>query len=570
MWAAIRSDLSEFVSGVADETDQVIQQTMVSDEGEVLGEGFEDTGVIHSPEDEVARLQNHVETYSEPLDEADEDVQEFLDKFDIEQKTLEITKLLEDHPDTIKGHFEALVPTEISYELFWQRYFYRCDEDRISTEWQNQEEQNRQARANAIAGGIQSVTNLFGGAMAAVSKAVTIEDAGETPVSPFANFGSSQPMEKSAAPGAGGVNLFGSGGRPPFVMNTAVDEDDEEEEEEELGWDDDDDDEEEEEEESVSEEIAFSGGNNQAIQAMDKLSEQLAQALSERDALKETIALQSKEIVNLKESKAPTDSTNELEKLKLSMFEKDAELAALKASLEDTDEDDKQEHSKKDAVKIAALERDVERLTSVVSEKDAQLATCNANIEEVQADMVRTREAAASGHEVLQSSLDLTKAEADSLRQVLESMSQGNEELETAKQEVMMVQSKMMALDIELEETQKHLTDAKTQSADLEQEMDNLKDKLVEMEETQKDLTDAKKQSADLEQEMEKLKEKLVQMEAKPVTPPASVTEPVEEDRASPNSVSSGVKVDPARPVRGSDQEGEESDWGDDWGEEEE
>jgi hypothetical protein len=50
MWAALKSDLSEFVSGVAEETDQVIgSATKFSDEGEVLEGGFEATGVVQSP-----------------------------------------------------------------------------------------------------------------------------------------------------------------------------------------------------------------------------------------------------------------------------------------------------------------------------------------------------------------------------------------------------------------------------------------------------------------------------------------------------------------------------------------
>lgn len=558
MWAALKSDLSEFVSGVAEETDQVIgSATKFNDEGEVLEGGFEATGVVQSPEDEVTRLQGHVETYAEALDESDETVQAFLDSFKIDDKTQAIAKILEDHPETVKKHFEALVPTEISYELFWMRYFYRCDPDRIANEWQQEEEANRHARAKALSGGLSSVTSLFGGAMAAVSKAVASDSRGsegEVPVSPFGNQSSTTGSGKG-----GGLYLFGSGGRPPFVMNTAVDEDDdvgEEEEEEELGWDDDEEEGEEEDEEDpsnvmdVSEEITFSGGNHPDI---DRLSEQLVQALSERDALKETISMQNKEIANLKEGKVPEAgaSAKDFERLKLSLFEKDAELAALKASLDDTHEADEDDNSKKDAAKIAALERDVARLTSLVSDRDAELAAAKEAVEDVRKDMAQMRETAASGQEVLQSSLDMAKAETDSLRQALESSSGNSEELEATKEELTFAQAKVEALTLELETMKKELADNKQYSVNLEQEMKELEKKLV--------LLQAKPT------------EGVPAVEKTPnhgiVDQPPAAVAPEEGERASPSSESTGVKVDAAPPVRPSDAE---DDWGDDWGDEEE
>lgn len=553
MWAALKSDLSEFVSGVAEETDQVIgSATKFSDEGEVLEGGFEATGVVQSPEDEVTRLQGHVETYAEALDESDETVQAFLDSFKIDDRTQEIAKILEDHPETVKKHFEALVPTEISYELFWKRYFYRCDPDRIAKEWEQEEEANRLSRAKALSGGLSSVTSLFGGAMAAVSKAVASDSRGsegEVPVSPFGNQSSTTGSGKG-----GGLYLFGSGGRPPFVMNTAVDEDDDEgeEEEEELGWDDDEEGEEEEDEDpsnvmDVSEEITFSGGNHPDI---DRLSEQLVQALSERDALKETIAIQNKEIANLKEGKAPETGAiaKDFERLKLSLFEKDAELAALKASLDDTHEDDKDDNSKKDAAKIAALERDVDRLNSIVADRDAELAAAREAVEDTRKDMSRMRDATASGQEVLQSSLDMAKAETESLRQALESSSGNSEELEATREELTFAQAKIEALTLELETMKKELADTKQYSVNMEQEM---KEQLMflQVKETQV----------------------IPGVEQTPVhgildQPPTAVA-PEEGERASPSSESTGVKVDAAPPVRPSDAE---DDWGDDWGDEEE
>lgn len=552
MWAALRSDLSEFVSGVAEETDNVIGSSTLnkfSEDGEVLEGGFEATGVVQSPQDEVTRLQGHAETYQEPLDENYEVVQEFLESFKIDDKTQEIAKLLEDYPDTVKVHFETLVPTEIPYDVFWQRYFYRCDPARIEQEWEEQEGENRQARMKALAGGLSSVTSLFGGAMAAVSKAVTSESRSDGEEVPASHFG----LKSSSGnvPAGKGLNLFGAGGRPPFVMNTAVDEDEDDgEEEEELGWDDDEEDEDEggDEEDSpsdamdVSEEITFTGGNNPEI---ERLSEQLVQALSERDALKETIALQNKEIADLKVSKPDSaSSAKAIERLKLSLFEKDSELAALKASLEDTHEDDDQvDYSKKDAAKIPALESEVERLTGMISEKDAELAAAKEVAEEARAELARMREHAASEQDVLQTSLDMAKAETESLRQALESMSGHSEELDIANEKLTASQATAKALDDELAKMKMELADVKQRSAEKEQEMVMLKEHLVLLEARQVPVSEPNEEAA-----LKHLPRDLA---------------PEEEERASPSSESTGVKVEKAPPVRPDDAE---DDWGDDWG----
>jgi len=535
MWAAIRSDLQEFALGIADETDQVIASTasktstpisgkardaaVLNDDGEVIEGGYAATGAISSAQDEIARREEDIETYTTPLDESDEDVQAFLDTFQIDDKTQEIAELLKEHPETIQVHFESLVPTEISYALFWQRYFYRCgDDERIERQWQEERDARRQARADAISGGIASVTNLFGGALSAVSHSLekadhSIDDDG-VPMSPFIPSGGSTKNETAAS--GGGMNLFGNAGRPPFVMNTAVDEDEdgEEEEEEELGWDDDDDDDEEEEEEEeeesddaemdTTEEITFSGGRNN--EAVDKLSEQLVQAISERDACKETIELQNKEITNLKEGQPVSDSDLAVEKLKMTLFEKDAELAALKASLEDTHEDDgsSNKNSKKDAAQLELLTKDVTRLTEVVTETEAKLASQTEAVNEAQEELVRLRDAASSGQQVLQSSLDSSMAEAASLRSALEGSSSKTDELEESQEQINSGLSKLTLLEAELKEAHDEVLAAKNVAVEIEHGMEALQLKLVQV---QGELVEAKEDADDAQQAVAAAKE---------------------------------------------------------------
>lgn len=644
MWAALRSDLQEFVSGVADETEVVLQTTggtpsRVNDEGEMIGDDFDATGAVQSASDEVARRQNQPETYSEPLDEGDEGVQAFLDDFVIDNFTDQIATLLEDHPDTIKVQFEALVPTQISYALFWQRYFYRCDEDLIQEEWNEQQvarQEAQEARAQAIAGGIQSVTNLFGGALNAVSATLEKADSsggGGVPMSPFIDSGGATPKDTS---GGGGMNLFGSGGRPPFVMNTAVGEDDddeeeEEEEEEELGWDDDDDedldDDDDEEEEDhaadVSEEqITFSGGNNDAV---NKLSEELAQALSERDALKETISLQQKEIVALKEDK---DESMAVEKLKMTIFEKDAELAAMKASLEDTHDEDGGASSKKHSAKIAALERDVERLTKELGEskeefdkaktvaadieaeltsaenkaavQDAELKNTKTQLEETLAvlntsqeecsalrralenndDLAVAEQEARDNVKTLEAELEAARAEADSLRRALEN----NDDFAVAEQEA---RDNVRAMDAEMEATKQALEAQKSRAQELELEVTALKKSATAGADLVKqELADSQKHAQELEQEVKKLKKEMEGRVEAPVvaapvveraiTPQATTTGILDEEhRLSPGSDSTGVKVEEPLPISVAKTDDDDDDdidveeeegWGDDWG----
>ncbi|KAL3934699.1 MAG: hypothetical protein SGBAC_009645, partial [Bacillariaceae sp.] len=52
-----------------------------------------------------------------------------------------------EHP-SVRVHFDSLVPKFVSYEEFWQRYYYRChDLNRIVSELKQQDEQQQQERA---------------------------------------------------------------------------------------------------------------------------------------------------------------------------------------------------------------------------------------------------------------------------------------------------------------------------------------------------------------------------------------------------------------------------------------
>eukprot|EP00542_Grammatophora_oceanica_P009561 CAMPEP_0194033518 /NCGR_PEP_ID=MMETSP0009_2-20130614/6181_1 /TAXON_ID=210454 /ORGANISM="Grammatophora oceanica, Strain CCMP 410" /LENGTH=531 /DNA_ID=CAMNT_0038674227 /DNA_START=155 /DNA_END=1750 /DNA_ORIENTATION=+ len=366
MWNALRSDLQDFVSGVADETKEVTERLDIAVPQALSGDAVDtsqestdvdDSGVMADTDnsmalDEVDRRMNDETTYTLELDESDPSVESFLKDFDLESKTDEIAQLLQDHPDTLHRYFEEFVPTQVSYKEFWTRYFYRCDAVRIEDEWERQQEQAREAAAKALEGGLKTVSNLFGGALQSVSQTL-----------------------KAAEQSAGEH-------RPPFVLNTAVSEDDEEEEEE-LGWGDDDSfDDVDNGEESNANETQEEQDSEEVITfadtQMEETQQKLTQALEERDQLQKTVEMQAQEIKSMQSGQAVP---KEVEDLKMKLFEKDSELAALKASREDDDDGDAsagERTSKLLDEKTRELEEALSKLATaeqVVKEKDELLSS---------------------------------------------------------------------------------------------------------------------------------------------------------------------------------------------------
>ena len=156
--------LKEFASSSSARNEDGTKKTFFTSTATTLHEKI--TKVVYG---EVLRRTNDVDTYLAPLlvnevngaikpvetsnkeldkssdapeaDASDEPaVLAFLDSFTMESKSKDIVKILEETPDTVGKHFDDLVPNAVTYEQFWQRYYFRCDPERIQQKWNKEEE----------------------------------------------------------------------------------------------------------------------------------------------------------------------------------------------------------------------------------------------------------------------------------------------------------------------------------------------------------------------------------------------------------------------------------------------
>ena len=112
---------------------------------------------------EVLARRNRLATFTEPIqvegDEERADLKEFLGDFyrSIYTRRDEIEMILQSLP-ILNKQYHTLVPSRLAYEDFWQRYFYRCDVDRILRQWARKERLTR----NVPSGGEGLTASLRG------------------------------------------------------------------------------------------------------------------------------------------------------------------------------------------------------------------------------------------------------------------------------------------------------------------------------------------------------------------------------------------------------------------------
>jgi hypothetical protein len=547
----------------------------------------EEDDVDVSVEEMKETLMGSDETFTESLDVTDPSVQAFLEGFDIGSKTEEISILLEENPDTLQATFSALT-TEVAYEEFWKRYFYRCgeaDEERILAQYRSYREQEKvraaetrayEAANSSLSAGLSSVTRFLGGAVKKL-----VDDGGDDPVAPSLFGKANQQSSRDSTPTAVGsaLSFFGSGGRPPFVMNTAVSEDDEDDnkesdDDEELGWDDDD----EEDENNISNEggdddDADSGKAGQIEfrdAAKEKLQDELGQALSERDALQTTVQMQAEELKTLKEATMDTTGNKQIEALKMQIFEKDSELAALRASLDDThDEDDRGQVDKKDAAKAAHQDREMDRLASELAAKNTEVAELSKELQKVRSLLesigAGNRELS-SEKEQLQQALENLRTESQSYKTFLEEARLENsalkEELESMREALSKLEfdnaDLKRAAEFSGSEQMSQLSVAQQQAADAQARADELQSKVFKL---KKSLIVSNERSSQLQSELEVAQLSLAEQERTSEESPdvTSLSSPISSESPIVENLPPVAKHEPG------DEDGSGEGWGDDW-----
>jgi hypothetical protein len=505
MWSALRRDLSEFVSTVTEDAAAALNN---------IDENFD----LSEEEAEALRRMKLEETYSTPLNENDAEVEQFLKDFNVEEKGDEISMNLEKH-EMLKTYLEELVPDHINYAEFWQRYFYRCDPERIMAEWQNSSVEEE--------GPMNAISHLLGDAVKAVSKTLAEDDEGK------------------AIDGNKSSSFF-TGPRPPFVMNTALSDGDDNEE---LGWGDeeDDEDDEEEEEEDV---VVFKD------EEKEKLKEELKQALEERDLLQQTVQMQKKE---LSEHRSASEGSSEIKKLQMQLFERESELAALKLGQLDISVDQQAVDGAIDVkelkgellqkqLEVSQQEKDLETLRNALSEKETEVSR---HADEVSKLSKQLEEAQSVVHSLQEEKQFL-------LNQVKDLQEGGGSENESQLHEL---QNQIQSLTMEknsLEET------LQMTSADVEARITQMQTKLTKAIESADEANREKEEASsafnDAKKEIEKLESELhsAQAQARPDTSPARTT--------SPDTISTGVKVDSPKVEKVRSKDDDTDDWGDDWG----
>jgi hypothetical protein len=143
------NDLTEFATTIKSEASQLIQPVMsaVGSKATIENDGLHS---IHKKRGQILKqetweqrlidLQKDVNTYivevpklskndannTNNLEEEDIFTKQFYEKWDLESKTSEISKLLEEN-EIVRNKHEELVPVQVKYEDFWIRYYYRIE-----------------------------------------------------------------------------------------------------------------------------------------------------------------------------------------------------------------------------------------------------------------------------------------------------------------------------------------------------------------------------------------------------------------------------------------------------------
>ncbi|CAJ1968189.1 unnamed protein product [Cylindrotheca closterium] len=551
MWAALKADMTEFVTTVKAETTETLtalDQGLddVNDEHNDASGAMIDLGTgmaIDNDDDDnknaapvpvpkqppskeeiLEYLYSCEPVFRDPLTEHEE---EAMNEFQLDEKTQEITKLLEEHPETLRATFEQLT-SEVEYADFWNRYYCRLSEENLEETFANYYIEENEATGPSA---LSSVTNFLGGAVARL-----VEEGEEVQ------------NRSGGASAKSALGFLTRGGRPPFVLNTAVSSDDDEEyegeqqqdsfeDEEDFGWGEDSEEEEEDDDENEGD---YDGGG-EVVEFKDTekedLKQKLAQAMEERHQLQKTIEMQTAEIKELKvkeaeddkghasataeEAAAPADAAlkQELDALKMELFEKESELAGLKLKMDDNNmehqhqseeiSEEMQVHLNEKDGKIASLEAQLNSFQENASNaNDALLAQTKQENEELQKsmnDFVHRWQDQEAKNTASAQALEKSQAENEELGEEVQSL---KDQLAALQKDLQIANSAAaVAASSQGDDTgnnalQEELLQAKQQVSTLQQEASSVKSQLEGLQKENQELVSQLQASQSKEQDL--------------------------------------------------------------------
>lgn len=123
MWSAIKSDLYEFVATVQEEAQESLSKVVDIN----IEKTSEEQEKISEEERILSEFRNNFSTYSEDVEpEQAPEFEKFLKSFALSSKAEEIEYILEEETGVVK-HYEALVPSQLTPDMFWARYFFKVN-----------------------------------------------------------------------------------------------------------------------------------------------------------------------------------------------------------------------------------------------------------------------------------------------------------------------------------------------------------------------------------------------------------------------------------------------------------
>lgn len=123
MWGAIKNDLFEFITTVQEDAHDTLSKVVDINPSKRKVEEEK----ITEEERILSEFRNNFATYAENVKEEHKpEFEKFLKSFSLSSKADEIEYILE-LENGIAKHYDALVPVELTPDLFWARYFFKVN-----------------------------------------------------------------------------------------------------------------------------------------------------------------------------------------------------------------------------------------------------------------------------------------------------------------------------------------------------------------------------------------------------------------------------------------------------------